>query len=125
MTKTVQHRGVALITAMWVSLILMILGFTFMDFISNDYFYSGVLQNETAALYLAKACRFYDNAGGNGNSPPLPATNTLYIPDAMHKCSYATVNGLNVYTGTVTNGFTTIATRRIIYHGAHWWIDRR
>lgn len=77
-----REKGSALIFALLITVILFILGTSFIGFLSNDYNFTGKLNNNTAAYYLARAGMEYFSAGGAEIDLVIP----FYGDDQNHVC---------------------------------------
>ena len=103
-------RGFMLVTVLVISVVLLVIGLAFLGFISNDYFFSGKLHNNTRAFYLAWAGMQYYTAQG------LPAADsqgnlTLQLQDSQHLC--IVVPGTNLtFRGLVTDGYGRVLAER-------------
>ncbi len=57
-------RGVALITVLWLCMILLILGISFMNLLSADYYFAGQQKMSIQAFYLAQSgMEYYKTTG--------------------------------------------------------------
>ncbi|MFH0803307.1 MAG: pilus assembly PilX N-terminal domain-containing protein [bacterium] len=57
-------RGMALITVLWLSVILLILGLSFLNLLSADYYFAGRQKMSIQAFYLAQSGMEYFKATG-------------------------------------------------------------
>ena len=57
-------RGMALVTVLWLSTILLILGLSFLNLLSADYYFAGQQKTSIQAFYLAQSGMEYFKATG-------------------------------------------------------------
>lgn len=99
-------KGSALVTALWISVILSIIGIAFLTFIGNDYFFAGHQHSSMSAFYLARAgMELYSVEGSTG---------TFQISGPSHICTITTSGSDCVFTGTLNDSFGNTLGRRTI-----------
>ena len=126
-------RGAALITSLWITIILLLLGMAFLSLMENDYRYAARQENKVKTFYLARAGMEY-MAAQRVPPPADPATGEcrVYLPATQRTC-YCVIEpdatrGSCVYKGTIAreNGQVIMRTCLVCPHGdVFTWYERK
>ena len=131
--KRYALRGAALITSLWIAVILLILGTAFLSLMESDYRYAARQEDKAKTFYLARAGMEY-MAAQRALPPADPVTGEfrVYLParSRTHYCVIApdAATGKCVYKGTIAreNGRVVMRTCLVCPQGDIFtWYERK
>lgn len=129
-----RHRqGAALLTSLWISVVLLVLAIAYLTLLSSDYHLTALEGHRMKALYLARAGLEYYVA--TNALPPADASSKeyrLYLPAGQHT-EYCVIEpdsrtGGHAFKGTVAASGGRIIARRVIVcpdGDTHQWYERK
>ncbi|MCL5774430.1 MAG: hypothetical protein M1536_08680 [Firmicutes bacterium] len=115
--KKKGSSGIALITVLWLSVIILILGLSFLSILVTDYKLSGHQRDNAACFYLARAgMEAYLAMGKLPDVDPESNERRVYIPPDS-KTSYCVIsnnNGDLSFRGTISDLTGRVNARRVL-----------
>ena len=112
-----SSRGMALITALLVAVLLLILGVAFLNYLENDYRFAARQEKGQQAYYLALAGLEFQKTRSDLLSPVPGATptETRNVGDSWHSFEVRVYpDGKIVSTGVVKTSLVTLAERTLV-----------
>jgi hypothetical protein len=133
MKSACSRRGAALITSLWISLILLVLSMAYLSLLSADYQFTARQGQKVKAFYLARAGIEYFASQKVLPSPePSTKEHRLYFPQGQWS-DYCVIEpdektGGYVYKGTIAAPHGRICMQRILVCPSgdiHTWYERK